>query len=1031
MSYVSRLLVGGAKHFSWFRKMPRPYWLVILLSALVACVAPTPTPEPTRVPPRPLAPTATPTLIPTRIPPTATQVPTATSAPTVTPSPIPTRPTYKIGAALPKRNAPRTLLDAQDFARIKSWVEKFAWARDARDQLIRNADAYPARYLQKYNLKSPDLPPMGGQWSLWYICPDGLRLRYEPTHTPPHFCPSDGKYYAAPTFTNRPALYDEVVYQNRHMDLADSARDLGLAFQLTGTKKYADNAAAILRAYASAYPNYAQHDKDGGKARSGGKATAQTLDEAQWLINLAWAYDLIFDSLTPAERTSIANNVLRPAVANIQGNRAKLSNWQTWHNAAIAMTGFALEDEKLVADAYTDPENGFQVQIMQGAANDGFWWEGAWGYHFFTLQPMLYLAELGERVGIAAYTQPNLRAMLTAPLTMAMPDGSLPPFNDDSGTTLTSREWLYEIGYNRYRDPAMLGVLRGTRDWRALLWGAENLASAPTQVLPSIALPQAGYAILRAGDDRYLALDFGAHGGGHGHFDKLGYVAFGLGRELALDPGTRSYAAAAHTTWDRATIAHNTIVVDEQNQLEATGNLQRFVGLPGFSLAIADAGAAYKTAAITRTLALTPDYWLDLTRVTSLDRAAHRFDWIYHNPGLLSTTYTLAPYTLPAKNGYEHLKNPQAVTTNDAWHATWEWSAVGERYGSVFNGREGIASSYTITRTNETFAGQLDYDFASVADGYAVYLTPNLTLPNETPTRIEARVFGDASNNRLLFRVMDATGEKFTKDFGALNWSGWQTMALNVDGSWNRGGAGNNDGVMDLPVSQVALQISRTTNGKRAGTLLADNLALTFASGRRVIEYFEKSLVRVDARMLGTPDTTVVFGTGMDERNAPIPFALARRQTLATTFAALFEPYRTTPHATVFEPLGPGVRVVAPNQFTDSILLPDGAGSSERLFGAFSTDATIAYVRQNPANQWQTLVVADATKFFADGIRAWFTSTAPTSAQFSLSGNTLAVTTETRGATLRVLAPNATQVTLNGKAIEHRREGEMLVVQVP
>lgn len=992
---------------------------ILILSALVACGTPTPT----------LAPTATSSPIPTRVPPTATQVPTAMPAPTITPAPLATRATYKIGAALPKRNAPRTLLDAHDFARIQSWVAKFAWARDARDQIVRNADAYPARYLQKYNLKSPDLPPTGGQWSLWYICPDGLRLRYEPTHTLPHFCPSDGKSYTSPAFTNRPALYDEVIFQNRHLDLSEHARDLGLAYQLTGAKKYADNAATILRAYANAYPGYAQHDKDGGRARSGGKATAQTLDEAQWLINVAWAYDLIFDALTPNERATIANNVLRQAVANIQGNRMKLSNWQTWHNAAIAMTGFALEDDKLVNEAYAEPENGFVAQITQGAAADGVWWEGAWGYHFFTLQPMLYLAELGERVNLAPYAHTNLRAMLTAPLALAMPDGSLPPFNDDAGTTLASRAWLYEIGYQRYHDPAMLTVLRGARDWRALLWGAENLPTAPTQVLPSVVLPQAGYAILRAGDDRYLALDFGAHGGGHGHFDKLGYVAFALGRELALDPGTRSYAAAAHTTWDRATIAHNTIVVDEQNQLEATGSLQRFVGFSNFGLAIADAGGAYKSAAITRTLALTPDYWLDLTRVASLDRAAHRFDWIYHNPGSLTTPHTLAPYTLPPKNGYEHLKNPQAATINLAWSATWDVSSVGERYGSVFNGREGIASAFTITRTSESFAGQLDYDFASVADGYAVYLTPNLNLPNETPTRMEARVFGDASNNRLTFRIMDATGEKFVKEVGTLNWSGWQTIALNVD-KWNLGGAGNNDGVMDLPATQIALQISRTPNGKRTGTVLADNLALTFPSVRRVVEDFENSVARVDVRMLGAPDTTIVFGAGMDERNKPIPFALARRQITATTFTALFEPYRIAPRISILEPLGPGVRVVAPGAFADSILLPDGAGSSERLFGAFSTDATIAYVRQTPAGQWQTLVVSDATKFFVDGTRAWFTGTAPMSAQFAVSGNTLAITTDARNVTMRVLAPNATQVLLNGKPVDARREGEIVIVDV-
>jgi hypothetical protein len=135
-------------------------------------------------------------------------------APTVATASSRFRPAFSRGSVL-DRPAPRTLLDANDLARMKLWIEKYAWARDARDQIVKSADAYPARYLQKYNLTTPDLPSIGGQWTMWYVCPDGLRMDYQPTHTPPHYCPSDGKYYASPTFANRPALFDEVIYQNR------------------------------------------------------------------------------------------------------------------------------------------------------------------------------------------------------------------------------------------------------------------------------------------------------------------------------------------------------------------------------------------------------------------------------------------------------------------------------------------------------------------------------------------------------------------------------------------------------------------------------------------------------------------------------------------------------------------------------------------------------------------------------------------------------------------------------------------------
>jgi hypothetical protein len=60
--------------------------------------------------------------------------------------------------------------------------------------------------------------------------------------------------------------------------------------------------------------------------------------------------------------------------------------------------------------------------------------------------------------------------------------------------------------------------------------------------LPSEVLPNAGVATLRVrGSDHTLALKFGPHGGGHGHFDKLTFISYANGKHLAVDPGTQAY----------------------------------------------------------------------------------------------------------------------------------------------------------------------------------------------------------------------------------------------------------------------------------------------------------------------------------------------------------------------------------------------------------------------------------------------------------------------------------------------------------
>ena len=716
-------------------------FLVLLLILVSACAQPTssptilplnsPTPPPTktRVPASPTAPAPS---------------PTATSAPSQTLTP---------GAPWQQRASPRTLIDADDIARIKQWAATYAWARDARDQIIKSADAWPAQYLKDFNLTSTDPPPAGGTWTMWYICPNGLPLRYEPAHSPPHYCPSTNQYFASPPqWPNRPTLYDQVIYTRRHDALAEYARFLGLAYALTGNTKYAGSAATILRAYAAVYPRYPHHDKDGNSGASGAKAHAQTVDEAAWLIDLTWSYDLVSDALSPADRGSIADNLLLPAAAEIQGNPTGLSYSQTWHNAAIAAVGYALNDAELVQSAYDDPDNGFFKQLADGPAADGVWREGSWNYHLSALNAMIFLAEMGARAGIDTYSVPSLRAMWTAPLEAALPDLTLPRFNDDSGRTL-SREWMYEISYNRYRDPLFaLPISSSTRGWQALLWGAETLFPAGTLPATSILLDKAGYAILRAGyssDPRYLAIKFGPYSGGPAHYDELGYIAFALGTTLGRDPGTHSLVADSHTAWDKTTVAHNALVVDEQNQTETTGNLDWFLGFSEFSLASANAGAAYPNrAAVTRSLALTPDYWIDLTSAAALDSQPHRFDWVYHNPGTLTTPLGLAAYTaLPKTNGYDYLTNARSALTSSDWQATWDMgSSVRVNLKMLAAPNTTVVTGNGIDQTNQAipFAMARRYGnqttFTTLFEPYR--LSPRITLFEQTGAGLRVSIPG-------------------------------------------------------------------------------------------------------------------------------------------------------------------------------------------------------------------------------------------------------------------------------------------------
>ncbi|MBN1770442.1 MAG: heparinase II/III family protein [Deltaproteobacteria bacterium] len=953
--------------------------------------------------------------------------------------------TLEPAVPFPARDHPRTLLDAADLTRIAGWAATYPWAGSARDGIVRSADGWPTSYESEYGLAHWSLPPEGGQWTLWYVCPThGVRLRYEGSGR--HVCPVDGE-----VFTGWP--YDQVVYTWMHSDLAAFARDLGLAWRLTGNPLYAAGAADILRAYAAAYAGYELHNIDGEPSGSAARVLAQTLDEAGWLIPIAWAYDLIADSpaLDDEARTAIEHDLLRAAAATIRRNPTGMSNWQSWHNAAVAAVGFALDDPTLLAAALRDPANGLEYQLAESVSADGFWYEGSWGYHFYALDALIYTAEMAQRAGDDAYGHPALRGMLEAPVRFAMPDGSLPAFNDSGTSNVRSQRRHYEAAWNRYADPLFAAPLSATGRGRdALLWGAATVPETDDLAFGSLLFPDAGYAVLRtgAGDDAsYLALDYGPHGGWHGHYDKLGFVLYARGAQLAIDPGTQSYAAPTHDTWDKVTVAHNTVVVDETTQAEATGVLHRFAALPDLAAAAADAGEACATATLERSLLLCPEYAIDRFDVAARDGAAHDVDWIVHVVGQPSTDLPLAPYSgFPSSAGYQHLTGERSASTADAWSV--DFDANGDApttYGSVWADDPAIVASFEYSREQAatgSWSGRLAYDF-SAATGYVLYSTPAPPAVGEAPAGLRLAVWGDGSGHRLGVRLYDATDERFVGEVGPIDWTGWRTVEVADLPSWSHY-LGNDDGVFDLPIARASVELTHVAGGPAAGALYVDDVTvLHTAAGPVLLEDFEVPARALRLTMLGAPDTTVVVGQGLGpDLLDPVPFAMARRHAADTTFAALLETYGDAPRVATFVELptdaaaadGAAAFRAAGAEFADDLLwVVAGPPGTPRTFGEGRCDGTLCLVRLDAADAPMRLGLVEGARL-ERSLRPLLESSASLAAlqvDYRDAGTRLDLDARTPIASeLRVWGPDVAAVYVNGAATPFDRDGDYVVLNL-
>jgi hypothetical protein len=575
------------------------------------------------------------------------------------------RPCILLLVALPAFCEPSLLLGPEDFARIQKLARSQPWAKAVADDLRRRADDWPAAHVREFGLREWSLPAEGAGWSHAYVCPEhGVRLTQRAGR---NLCPVDGKdYHGWPV--------DNVVYMQRNDDNARAARDLGLAFRLTGNAAYAEKARRIFAAYAELYPKLPIHDNNNKPdTKTGARVMSQTLSEAKWLVPLAFGYDLVRDTMPKAERDRFETNVLRNAAAVIRRYDAGKSNWQSWHNAALLAAGLLTGDRELVTLAIEGP-GGFRFQLRESITPDGPWYEGAWGYHFFALEPLFLTREMSVRASLAVPEAPALKRMLDAPLECVFPDGSLPAFNDSGGARIAGEARYYEIGYRLFHDPRYLSVLNGsTRGVEALLWGAESLPAGRPPELASAVLPVAGMATLRVrASDATVAVKFGPHGGGHGHNDKLTFVSYANGARQAIDPGTQAYAAPTHNTWDKTTVAHNTIVVDERTQEQSTGRLLDWFPHPDATAIRLSAGPVYPAIEMERTLVHTAEYTLDIAEARSTNSSRHRFDWVYHNAGTASAGLPLEPYTaLPHDRGYQHLTGTAAARTADAWQVTF------------------------------------------------------------------------------------------------------------------------------------------------------------------------------------------------------------------------------------------------------------------------------------------------------------------------------------------------------------------------
>ncbi|TSA54608.1 MAG: DUF4962 domain-containing protein [Planctomycetaceae bacterium] len=381
---------------------------------------------------------------------------------------------------------------------------------------------------------------------------------------------------------------------------------LGLAYQMTGEKRYAEKLRDALVHY-------------GGLSRWAGDANHEPpwhseLNTARFCYGYAVGYDSIYDFLSVDEKKTVAEGMVRLGILLtmddwVLGDKrihALDSMGHNWWSVCVSMAGLAalsLVGDQPQAEAWAHRVSDvfpewfyYQGNILQNKPanfdSDGAFYESV-GYANYALSEYLLFR--------LAYS--NVFGRLASPDIPLLDDAgdffvqSCYPASDsimsvnfgDSSLRTTGARTIRMLLANGYDKPQYHWYLtrtdRGLDDPVGLLYDSMHPGkSVPNDFAESMLYPHIGWAVLRSSwrDNATMLAIKSGFAWNHAHPDAGSFILFHRGKPLIIDSGTCSYSRREYTSYYRHSKAHNVILTDGHAQNpEDCGNGDRGTVTPG------------------------------------------------------------------------------------------------------------------------------------------------------------------------------------------------------------------------------------------------------------------------------------------------------------------------------------------------------------------------------------------------------------------------------------------------------------------
>jgi hypothetical protein len=359
---------------------------------------------------------------------------------------------------------------------------------------------------------------------------------------------------------------------------------LSKAYYLTGKEAYAEEAVRQIRGFVEQSPYLL------------GVNWIMPMEAAIRLVSISWVTAFLRQRFAKdAETCGLIEQIVKSHVNYVvknYGDCSSANNHLVAEAAGVFIAGVCFSQFERMGTHRQEAYSILCREVIRQHYADGVNKEQAIHYQIFTFNFFLLAGLLGKANNIEFPRQYWQTLENSANFITAVADGdcSIPNIGDsDDGKAVL----LSETDYNPIRSAlATSAVLFKRRDFKAKakvfdemsFWLLGNEGKNEFDALnaePALAaskFDQGGYYILSGnnGSRPKVVVDCGPLGfesiAAHGHADSLSFVLSAYDRPYFVDPGSYTYIADnPYRDYFRSTQAHNTIVIDGQNQSEIQG----------------------------------------------------------------------------------------------------------------------------------------------------------------------------------------------------------------------------------------------------------------------------------------------------------------------------------------------------------------------------------------------------------------------------------------------------------------------------